>query len=88
MNLLRDCSGRESGSAERSKQEGSIVRGCPATDAQAMTVEGCGISVGLYDSLSPGISLTVMTCVTSLEKNFSSFCDFHSSMKISKRLRS
>lgn len=77
MNLLRDCSGRESGSAERSKQEGSTVRGCPTTDAQEVMVEGCRISVGLFDSLSPGISLTVMTWVTSLEKNFSSLCDFH-----------
>lgn len=75
VNLLRDCSGRESCSAERSKQEGSIVRGCPTADAQAVVVEGCTISVGLFDSLSPGISLTVMTWVTSLEKNFSSFCD-------------
>ncbi len=77
MNLLRDCSGRESGSAERSKQVGSTVRGCPTTDAQAVMVEGCRISVGLFDSLSPGISLTVMTWVTSLEKNFSSLYDFH-----------
>lgn len=77
MNLLRDCSGRERGSAERSKQEGSTVRGCQRTDAPAVMVEGCRISVGLFDSLSPGISLTVMTWVTSLEKNFSSLCDFH-----------
>lgn len=77
MNLLRDCGGRENCSAERSKQEGSIVRDCPTADAQAVVVEGCKISVGLFDSLSPGISLTVMTWVTSLEKNFSSFCDFH-----------